>query len=53
MATLQQHFGVHLSSNNSLGFAGETVAWNWGSSTVEGEVAEKKAEKVRQPRNRQ
>jgi len=25
---------------------GETVDWNWGSSTVEGEVAEKKADKL-------
>ena len=25
---------------------GEKVAWNWGSSTVEGEVADKKTDKV-------
>ncbi len=40
---------IEYGPDNPSGFAGEKVAWNWGSSTVEGEVAEKKAEKVREP----
>ena len=51
---LDGFFGQHLSDDcirllpllNARRVAGEKVAWNFASSRVEGEVAEKKPEKV-------